>query len=337
MKRSKFSFVQRIMMFNIALFLVGCAVASPTPTSTEKAISLVSPVASTPVTPTPTFIPATHTPSVTPSSMPTLSSTPTLTPTPTHTPTVQPTATRRPSPIPTPPGTDPIEQVLWLYETNNGCQLPCWWGIVPGQTTWEVAERFFNSFTPDIPFVSGTQGISYSPQIPLAPEIFGADKTSPIYSVREGIVEVIVTDVAFVYGTPSGYLTPYELSTFLATYGEPTEVWLSTYPTSIENDLPFGVVLFYPAKGIVAGYSDNGERVGDLVYGCPQDDPASVLRLSSPDLDVTFEQIKDRTSALRSEYLSLEEATGMNVATFYQIFQNPGNTTCLETPADLWR
>lgn len=108
------------------------------------------------------------------------------------------------------------------------------------------------------------------------------------------------------------------------------------HSTSIENDLPFTVILFYPAKGIVAGYSDNGERVGDLVYGCPQEDPALVLRLSSPYLDVTFEQIKDRTSALRSEYLSLEEATGMDVATFYQTFQNPDNTTCLETPADLW-
>lgn len=336
MKCSKFSFLLRIMMFNIALFLVGCAVASPTPTATRNAISLVSPVASTPVTPTPTSLPATPTPSATPSLVPTLNSTPTPTPTPTHTPTVQPTATRRYPAIPTPPGTDPIEQVLWLYETNNGCQLPCWWGIVPGQTPWEVAERFFNSFVPNIYSVSGTEVVNYSPQIPLAPEVFGTDYTRPTYTVREGIVVGITTDVAIV-DTPSGYLTPYSLSTFLTTYGQPFEIWLSTYPTSIENDLPFSVVLFYPAQGIVAIYGDNAERIGDLVRGCPQEEVVSVLKLWSPELNLTFEQVRSGSSALGRDYLSLEESTGMDVEAFYQTFQNPDNTTCLETPADLWR
>ena len=323
----------RTLMLSIALFLIGCKGSALTPTSTEEIVAYNNTPISTPVPITQIPLAVTQFPSATPG----LTLTPSNTSTPTALPTIQPTATIRPTAIPTPQGDNPIQQVLWLYETNNGCQLPCWWGIVPGQTTWEVAERFFSSFIPDIYSVSGNGGISYSPRIPLAPEIFGTDSTLPTYSVRNGIVDLILTDVAIVYDTPSGYLTPYVLATFLATYGQPTEVWLSTYPTSIENDLPFGVVLFYPAKGIVAAYGDNGERVGDLVHGCPQANPAFYLRLSAPNLDITFERIKDRTSALKREYLSLEEATGMDVATFYQIFQNPENTICLETPADLWR
>jgi hypothetical protein len=36
------------------------------------------------------------------------------------------------------------------------------------------------------------------------------------------------------------------------------------------------------------------------------------------------------------DYRSLEEATEMSIEQFYQIFVQPDNQTCLETPADLW-
>ena len=157
--------------------------------------------------------------------------------------------------MPTPPGNEPIEQVLWLLETNNGCQLPCWWGITPGQTTWESAERFFNSFVTDIPYVSGSSVINYSPRIPLPFEVFGVDYLLPTYTVRDGIVISINVDVyvlsAPVDPTPS-YLMPYVLSAFLTSMGQPTEVWLFTYSYSYENHVPFSVVLFYRPQGVVA-------------------------------------------------------------------------------------
>ena len=33
---------------------------------------------------------------------------------------------------------------------------------------------------------------------------------------------------------------------------------------------------------------------------------------------------------------SLEEAAGISIEQFYQIFVQPDNQTCLETPADMW-
>ena len=68
----------------------------------------------------------------------------------------EPTATRRPpsTPIPTlaPTATvvpvpaleidDQAEAIGYLFDSNYGCALPCWWGIVPGETKWQAVEDF---------------------------------------------------------------------------------------------------------------------------------------------------------------------------------------------------
>jgi hypothetical protein len=338
MKDRKFLFAVRIYIIGISLALVGCTATSPVFTPTKEPVSLVNTIVASPLPPTQTLLPATQLPSATPSLTPIPTNT--LTPTP----TIQPTVTETPYAIPTPPGTNVDEQVLWLLEMNNNCQLPCWWGITPGQTTWDSAEQFFNTFVSNIQAVSSPQLVNYSPVIPLPSEIYEigntyASNAYPVYTVRNGIVEEIITEVS-IGDTPSGYLTPYILSTFLTTYGQPSAVWLFTYSSPFEeNDLPFVVALAYPEKGIIGLYSDNGIRQGDLVHGCPQEDPVSILKLWSPNLNLAFEQIKSGSSAIGAdrEYLTLEEATGMDVTTFYEIFKNPDNTTCLETPANLWR
>jgi len=328
MNHTKFAFSTNF--FVVSFLLVACTSQASTPTPTGEPMAAINTVVSTPVPPTATQPMPTPVPSAT--------FTPTPTDTPTVTPTLLPTATATPPAIPTPPGADVLEQVLWLYETNNGCQLPCWWGIVPGETTWDVAEQFLELFDSNISFASNPGIINYSPEIPLPSQIFNAVSTLPIYSVRNGVVHGILTDVAVGDKTPPGYLSAYILSTFLATYGQPAEIRLFTYRAPFEeNDLPFFVLLIYPEQGIIAMYDDNGQLLGDVVQGCPQKNLTSLLKLWASDSDLTVEQIIEGSSALRRDYRSLEEATGMDVATFYETFRHPENTTCLQTPADLWR
>ena len=38
------------------------------------------------------------------------------------------------------------ERLHMLLSTNGGCDLPCFWGILPGETTFDYAEAFFSSF-----------------------------------------------------------------------------------------------------------------------------------------------------------------------------------------------
>lgn len=297
MKNEKLAAAINVFLVSVWFFLVGCKASSSTPTPSEGDVSTDTPIVIVTETPTRTPVVATREPITVASPTPTATSTQTLTP------TVEPTPTETPFVIPTPPGKSVTEQVLWLFETNNGCQLPCWWGITPGKTKWETAEKILILFDPNIYTVSASGLDYYSPAIPLPPEAYEignayASNMYPGYIVRNGIVEEIFTEVS-IGDTPPGYLTPYILSTFLTTNGQPSEVWLFTYPSPFEgNDLPFVVVLFYEDKGITALYSDNGTRQGDLVHGCPQEDPVSFLSLWPPGLHLTFEDAIKGTSAL---------------------------------------
>jgi hypothetical protein len=307
----------------LLLILAACTVSSPTSTPSGESLAALNTIPVSRVATDPVPLPTT------PSASPTKEMTPT--------PTVQPAAIETPAGILLPPDEDILEQVLWLYETNNGCQLPCWWGITPGQTEWAIAEEFLLRFDQDISESTGSTGVAaYEVRIPLPLEVFWEDHTSLHILVQNGIVERMRTYVS-IGDPPPGYLTQYELSAFLTTYGQPSEVWLSTYSSTFENnDLPFRVVLFYPEQGITVLYSDNGVSQEGIVSGCPQKGPASYVRLDAPDLDLTFEEVISNVAVFNTYYLPLEETTEIDVATFYQIFRDPDNTTCLETPASLW-
>jgi hypothetical protein len=315
-----------VMMLVSALILtlVSCTVATPTPETANEGLAALNTIPVSRVTASSTPLPATPDPT------PTEEMTPT--------PTIQPTVTETPVGISEPPNGNIRQQVLWLYETNNGCRLPCWWGITPGQTEWQTAQEFLNEFDFDIyELDSDSESVHYGIIIPLPIEVFFTDEWALGIIARNGIVKHIFTDVAN-GNPPQGTLTRYALSSFLTTYGAPSEVWLFTYFSPyVGDDLPFVATLFYAEQGIAALYSINGERQGEIVQGCIQDEPVSFLSLWSPDLDLTFEQVINGTSALEWDYLSLEESTEMSVTTFYETFKNPENTTCLETPYELWR
>lgn len=329
MKICQFFNVVNLSIVPLLFILGGCA--SPTildTTPSDEAIPAVSTIVITRESSDPPLLSTISTPMTT-STIPII--TPTTTPASLSTPTMPMMS------IPTPVGRDLDEKVLWLFETNNGCPLPCWWGITPGYTTWAIAEPFFDAFAITILSASFPESVVYTPVIPFSSEIYEVSDIHSLITVHDGIVDSILISVAG-GGLDPDTLTQYTLSEFLNTYGQPSEIWLSTYGSSFEeNDLPFFVVLFYPEHGIVASYSDNGVRLGDSVHGCPQQNPVATLYLWSPHGNLTFEDLVNSSSAFNREYLSLEEATEMDVATFYEIFKNPDNTTCLETPASLWR
>lgn len=255
---------------------------------------------------------------------------------PTAMPTIEAMVTETLPPTPALTDTELRQLALELFENNNHCQLPCWWGITPGKTTWDIAYELIRIFDP-IPYRAGSEIMLYEPVIPLPIEVFGDSRVGQLYNVQNGVVIRISVPVA-IGDIPEGYLTQYTLPAFLTTYGPPAEVWISTYSASGEGGvLPFYVILFYPQQGIVASYSSNGEEHGGFTQGCPQANPVSYLVLMPPDTNQTFRQAVGRASAFNMDYLSLEESTGMDITIFYETFKNPDNTICLETPANLWR
>jgi hypothetical protein len=121
--------------------LSGCGILIPSKPAVIN-VPLVSPIPSK--TRLPSASPSlsssfTQTPSTTPTSRPAPSRTMTLTP--------KPTATTTWTPLPTLAYAEARAMVRDLLENNGGCKLPCWWGIVPGETDWSSAKQCLSQFT----------------------------------------------------------------------------------------------------------------------------------------------------------------------------------------------
>jgi hypothetical protein len=72
-----------------------------------------------------------------------------------------------------------------LLENNAGCRLPCWWGIIPGQTKGIEAQRFLETFTL-VRVSEGTHGVlNLDARIPL-PKEYGT--VSHFYLIKEVFV-----------------------------------------------------------------------------------------------------------------------------------------------------
>lgn len=222
-----------------------------------------------------------------------------------------------------------------LFQTNRDCLLPCWWGIVPGITTWQEANSFLAQFahiTGGVSHQDKTLQVQFV-QIPRS-EDGSTGVLTHIYIVKNGVIESIEVSL--------DDTSAFSLSNFLNTYGKPEEIWLNTYRTEYPvGVLPFLAALFYPQRGILATYSPlNAEFNGDIIRACQWDNQPSMLGLWSPTQKITFMETARRFRMNPDEpgflLLPIEDATEISVQTFYEIFKTPGIKECLETPREKW-
>jgi hypothetical protein len=295
-----------LMVIIIALLLAGC---SNTTTLTATLEASATGAVSTQIT-------------VTPSMTGTYPPEPTITLTP-----LPPTWT----PQPTLNSREAQKLLSNLLKDNGGCKLPCFWGITPGETTWQEANNFLETFTSfsvrDFP-----DGIRWiEPLIPFPREKYGTIRHS--YRFHNGVVESIQaynSDLAPVF-----YLT-----NFLITYGPPSEVWIRTQAIEEQGSQPFEVALFYPEQGILMDYSGgNLTTVGADLRNCLGSELDSpFIFLWDVSEKMSFDQaIKGLLNESYDDpFLPLEEAAGMDAKTFYESFRTPGNNACIVTPKNLW-
>jgi len=326
---------QTCIMFFCLVFLVGgCAShAQKTPTLTEE-----------PVLPTKT--PTEITNQKTPTAVSTITNTTTHSPAATLTPTTTPTNTLIPTntPIPTetltplPPTWTPLPTLNAenarkllddLLENNAGCRLPCFWSITPGKTTWQEAINFLETFTMILGINDTSKELRYTYfQIPF-PKDMGT--ISHTYVFKLGIV--------FEIRAYNGDLAPaFFLPEFLKTYGQPGEILIRTFREEEMNSRPFLLDLFYPDQGILMEYSGgNVQDLGDQLKNCMEGMNSPFIYLWSPDQKMTFDEAKKKFLDTKSlpEPIPLKEATGMDVKTFFESFENSGSV-CIETLKELW-
>jgi hypothetical protein len=168
--------VNCILLFAAALFWTGCTndingahmneAMTPVPVEREATVTIAIPPTNTPhiSPPTRTPVPDTATPTAVPN---------------TATPTAIPlTATPKPLPTATLTNEQIDANLTELMLTNGGCELPCWWGILPGETSIDSARESLKALGASFP------GATYAS--------FGIDWGAAIeFEVSNGIVKAM--------------------------------------------------------------------------------------------------------------------------------------------------
>lgn len=336
--------------FILSLFTSGC---STLPSSTDEPMETALPTLSMTMMPS---LPSenTETPPLTSTIAPTHTSLkPTF--------TLSPTATIElptPTPWPTLPADEAKQMMLGLLEDNGGCRFPCWWGLTPGETSYLTIRSFLEKFeTISIANIYSEYSF-YASWFPLEDDLILDVRVSGFFKleppnnldglhVTMQVKRVIEGGFEVVWENPLNeqYLQIYRLPQILTTYGPPNQALVfGNEAFGHANWSQFELVLDYADQGFVIWYTVLMEQVGNTYLGCMANAYTN-LYLWDPELTYTWAEGITRASGgedreiiddLNESFLPLEEATSMTLDEFYQTFQNPGNTTCLETPVELW-
>jgi hypothetical protein len=255
----------------------------------------------------------------------------------TNTPTNKPSSTW--TTIPTVEVAPTLTNLPTLSQDNADAMvmdlLPCWWGLTSGETTWEMARQFLSTFATEvgngirIPVkidgkndpVTGYRILFKIPNLLTYGEINFFVTEDSIYKI---FIDYIGTDIS------------YQLHQFMTTYGEPDEIWLQGWPYNEEHVQHYALLIIYH-EGILARYEGIATSPDINLRMCPQQAGPRLVLWNSK-----YEQ-KDFTNLLiqnendlwgAPEFKPLQEATTMDIASFYQLMQDPN--ACFETPLSLW-
>lgn len=227
--------------------------------------------------------------------------------------------------------------VIEMLETNGGCELPCWWGITPGETGWQIVKNLFDSVgkrTNDVLYPDGTVGHG-SRNFEVSYDGYRDYYLMHAFYERAGIIQSIQVEGAL-YGNASEHFAQdwhrYSPDQMLNRHGKPSQVYIQLVPP-IERDalVYYQLWLVYDHFGFYVVYT------GPAIYELP------IMRVCLRFEEVTNIALRLQSpwpggSVLESPELlrTLEEATGMSVEMFYETFRNPEGDMCLESPANIW-
>lgn len=283
------------------LCLVGCSVLPPSSAETPPAATSTSLPG---VTSSPTSSPPSPTLTPTPIASPTLTAHPTL------------TADERQA------------FMREMLETNGGCELPCWWGIIPGEAEWQaVLNRFiaYGGFNFEIPHL--TRPYDYMLDLSL--------------DHKNGVIQSISV-MSFIYPGGRSERFPqdwhrYSLDQLLTRHGAPSQVMLEFWPNPPSPYYPYSLFVFYDHLGILIRYGGSAIP-GESFRMCPELAGVEFLNLwlRSPGEGPALLELANLDRAELVQLLSLEEATGMDIQTFYATFREADTTVCLESPVEVW-
>lgn len=211
--------------------------------------------------------------------LPSLTQPPTLThtPEPSRTYAIEPTRTDAATPTPLPLG----QVQAWLttmVKDNGGCRLPCWWGIIPGKTSWDDTQSFLMPYASMIKVLGSQNDFTAGVWFDNPPVEISSSRIYLGFGVKSGVIQDIAVNGI-----------DYRLMDLMKAYGAPSEVFVDAYSSWANDDGPRHVAIhvFYKDLGILAQYdAPDGEIQKGLVHNCIKYGP--LLELWNPELALNY-------------------------------------------------
>ncbi len=222
---------------------------------------------------------------------------------------------------------NPSITVKNLLNNNGDCQLPCWWGIVPGKTTWQDAHTFFSPIATSI--YESTKPDSnpryFEVFFPAPPPFEGEFKQG--YLIKNDVV----TQIEILPQNFSKYSLPKEL---FQEFGVPEKVLLGG---SVDQDQSFQLVLYYPERGIFAMYvselrPSNYQEQIDICFT-----EVDYVDMFLWDPTESFSETMDNVFRLYEHpFYDIETVTTLTLDDFNNIFTDSEQPDCFLSPSSFW-
>lgn len=233
------------------------------------------------------------------------------------------TSTPFPTQMPLPERPETLADIQrMLQEMGEICQLPCFWGFRPGDTTEEEIVEFLQ------PVAIGNN----------APELHYAFSEDPeqesLFYINFGVTDGVVSLTTVILDRPSEWLPPQtlELPYLLSTT---TSV---PYIYSGINITTRRIFITIIRDGVYAQYAFELHIEGALLesnlHFCPvpEENPLILFRLRDQDADFLVEEYGIPEMVSRNKTWPIERMTGMEVQEFVdQIIESPNE--CIELPS----
>lgn len=256
-----------------------------------------------------------------------------------------------PSPLPTLPPAEAEAMIFDLLQNNEGCLLPCWWGLTPGKSSQKDAQSLLETLATDfssVNFYDNVSGASWLIKsdgllldliVSFLHDRALVDVVESFRITMEVKRELSEGGFETVWENPLNerYLQAYMLPQILSVYRQPKEVFVFAN----EGWRYFSLVLDYSDRGFAIWYSAPLESSSDKYIGCMSKTFAR-LYLWAPEFSYTWAEgvtgtgDKSEIDALNRDFRPLEEVTSTTLEEFYDTFMNTDHIGCIETPRELW-
>ncbi|MBX3047705.1 MAG: hypothetical protein KIT46_08265 [Anaerolineales bacterium] len=252
------------------------------------------------------------------------------------------------SPLTSSPSTEETYQVS-LGELSNkysNCDLPCWWGVTPGETTKnEFNQEWSSIFRSSEYYVAPSGDSGWVEVVSSEDEVIISMKARFEFSADQKLGSLNITTLAYsrvegglirLYGeeTYIRLTDNYSLDMVLRDFGLPEAVRFYLEIAIAEPTAPNAFILWlsYPEEGVILEYTTRPIIETENPVICIEDLFFNAWLFSPGDL----EGVRNKMNEFVGPYtLDVEQVYGITVDEFHKKFQR-GGEECMTIPVDIW-